>query len=154
MNFDSAFDKLLGHEGGYSNLPSDPGGETNWGISKRSYPTLNIASLTQFDAKVIYKRDFWDKCQIDLLPNEVKFDVFDAAVNSGVKQSIQWLQQSVGAEADGVLGPQTLKAISELNAPAISAKFNGHRLMFMSGLKTWSIFGGGWARRIANNLLG
>ena len=154
MNFDSAFDKLLGHEGGYSNLSSDPGGETNWGISKRSYPTLNIASLTKFDAKSIYKRDFWDKCQADLLPNEVRFDVFDAAVNSGVKQSIQWLQQSVGAEADGVLGPQTLKSISELNAPAISARFNGHRLMFMTNLKTWSIFGGGWARRIASNLLG
>lgn len=33
MNFDTAFDRLLGNEGGYVNNPADPGGETNWGVT-------------------------------------------------------------------------------------------------------------------------
>ena len=59
MDFDSAFTKLLGHEGGYVCHKDDPGGETCWGISKRSYPHEDIKNLTQERAKQIYKRDFW-----------------------------------------------------------------------------------------------
>ena len=47
LTFDTAFDRLIGHEGGYVNNPADPGGETKYGISKRSYPSLNIANLTR-----------------------------------------------------------------------------------------------------------
>jgi lysozyme family protein len=60
----------------------------------------------------------------------------------------------VGAVADGSLGPLTLAALSELSAPAVAARYNGHRLLFMTNLKTWSAFSGGWARRIALNLIG
>ncbi len=44
------------HEGGYTNDPRDPGGETNWGISKRAYPNLDIKNLAMEEAKRIYKR--------------------------------------------------------------------------------------------------
>ena len=47
MSFDRAFELLIGSEGGYVNDPHDPGGETKYGISKRSYPTLDIASRIQ-----------------------------------------------------------------------------------------------------------
>lgn len=154
MNFDQAFDQILGHEGSYVNDSRDPGGETNWGISKRSYPAVDIKALTQGGAKVIYQRDFWDKCRIDELPPALRFDVFDGAVNSGVGQSVKWLQQAVGSSVDGVLGPLTLAALSELSAPAVAARYNGHRLMFMTNLGTWQTFSGGWARRIALNLIG
>ena len=53
MTFDEAFDTLIGHEGGYSNDPRDPGGETRYGISKRAYPDVNIATLTLEQAKFI-----------------------------------------------------------------------------------------------------
>jgi lysozyme family protein len=52
--FDKAFDRLMGHEGGYTDNPKDPGGETNWGISKRSYPSVDIKNLTREQAGVLY----------------------------------------------------------------------------------------------------
>ena len=153
MNFDTAFEKLIGHEGGYVNNPKDPGGETNWGISKRSYPTLDIKALTLADAKAIYKRDYWDRAQCDRLSPDLAFDVFDTAVNSGIGQSIRFLQRAVGVADDGVIGPMTLAAIQRTNDDAaIQARFNGHRLDFMTKLTTWDVFGKGWARRIAENL--
>src|SRR5690606_28008981 len=54
--FRRAVEVVLKHEGGYVNNPSDPGGETKYGISKRSYPELDIANLTQEDAIAIYYR--------------------------------------------------------------------------------------------------
>ena len=153
MNFDAAFDKLVGHEGGYSNDPRDPGGETKFGISKRSYPHLDIHSLTLADAKTIYKRDFWGRAQCDKLHPDLAFDLFDGAVNSGIGQAIRWLQRAVGVADDGVVGPLTLASINRENdTSAIRARYNGHRLDFMTRLSTWDVFGKGWARRIASNL--
>lgn len=151
MKFEEAFTKLLGHEGGYVNNPKDPGGETIWGISKRSYPTLHIPSLTQYDAMAIYKRDFWDKCKCDELPEDIRFDVFDGAVNSGNSQSIKWLQRAIGAIDDGVIGPKTI-ALAQIQIRSLQSRYNGQRLMFMTNLTTWPEFGAGWARRIAANL--
>ena len=154
MTFDEAFSRLLGNEGGYSNNPADPGGETNWGISKRSYPSTDIKNLTQDGAKAIYLRDFWTAAGCDTLPDAINFDVFDMAVNSGVRTAIKTLQDAVKATPDGVIGPLTLQAIKDANPIQLSERFNGSRLLFMAGLPTWPSFGRGWARRIANNLLG
>ena len=57
--FDQAIEVILKHEGGYANNPNDSGGETKYGISKRSYPELNIRGLTRDYAKKIYEQDFW-----------------------------------------------------------------------------------------------
>lgn len=152
MNFDSAFEALVGHEGGHVDHPDDPGGETKYGISKRSYPDVNIAGLTLDDAKAIYRRYYWDRVKSDELPSELRFLLFDAAVNAGVAQSIKWLQRAVGARDDGVIGPITLAAIESKNAHKIARKFLGQRLKHMTDLKHWDQFGRGWARRIADNL--
>ena len=153
MTFDQVFDKLINHEGGYIFNPHDPGGETKFGISKRSYPHLDIHSLTLADAKTIYRRDFWDRAQCDKLHPDLAFDLFDGAVNSGIGQSIRWLQRAIGVADDGVVGPLTLASINRENdTSAIRARYNGHRLDFMTRLSTWDVFGKGWARRIAANL--
>ena len=153
MTFDQVFDKLINHEGGYVFNPHDPGGETKFGISKRSYPHLDIHSLTLADAKTIYKRDFWDRAQCDKLHPDLAFDLFDGAVNSGIGQAIRWLQRAVGVADDGVVGPLTLASINRENdTSAIRARYSGHRLDFMTRLSTWDVFGKGWARRIATNL--
>ena len=153
MTFDQVFDKLINHEGGYVFNPHDPGGETKFGISKRSYPHLDIHSLTLADAKTIYKRDFWDRAQCDKLHPDLAFDLFDGAVNSGIGQAIRWLQRAVGVADDGVVGPLTLASINRENdTSAIRTRYNGHRLDFMTRLSTWDVFGKGWARRIASNL--
>lgn len=153
MEFDAAFEKLLGHEGGYVNNPSDPGGETRFGISKRSYPHLDIKALTVEQSKAIYKRDFWGPAGCDAVPDALRFDLFDMAVNSGVKAAVKTLQGAVRETEDGILGPRTLQAVQSMPADKVRARFNGARLLFMSGLSNWPAFSRGWARRIASNLL-
>lgn len=152
MNFDQAFERLIGHEGGYVNDPRDPGGETKFGISKRSYPAEDIKALTLERAKAIYRRDFWGVAGCDAVPDAMKFDLFDMAVNSGPVTAIKTLQRSAGVTPDGLLGPITLQALNSTPAPRLVARFNGHRLDFMTDLKTWSVFGKGWAKRVASNL--
>lgn len=152
--FDTCFEKVIGYEGGYTLDLKDPGGETNWGISKRAYPSLDIKNLTQADAKAIYKRDYWDRAQCDKLPASLAMIVFDAAVNSGIGQSIRFLQRAVGVADDGVLGPLTLAAISRMDTESLCARFLGQRLDFLTKLSTWDYFGKGWSRRIADQLKG
>ena len=152
MNFDQAFTTLIAHEGGYVNHKSDPGGETRYGISKRAYPNIDIANLTLEAAKEMYKRDYWDRAQCDKLPPTVAFQVFDTAVNSGIGQSIRFLQRAVGVADDGVVGPLTLNAVRRHDAEAVAARFNGHRLEFFTKLSTFDVFGKGWVRRVAKNL--
>lgn len=152
--FDQCFDKLISHEGGYVNDSRDPGGETKYGISKRSYPHVNIATLTLPDARAIYKRDFWDRAQCDKLPPTIAYLLFDTAVNSGIGQAVRFLQRSVGVADDGVIGPLTLVAVSRLDAESLCARFVGQRLDFMTRLSTWDVFGKGWSRRLADQLKG
>lgn len=146
------FDRLIGHEGGYVNNPSDPGGETKWGISKRSYPKLNIKSLTREAARDIYYNDFWKKINADELQDGVAFQLFDSAVNSGIDQSIRFLQRAIGAADDGHWGPISQKILDATSESDVIMKFNAERLDFMTKLSTWPTFGKGWARRIVENL--
>jgi lysozyme family protein len=153
MNFDAAFERLVGHEGGYVNHPADPGGETKYGISKSSYPREDIRGMTLARAKEIYRRDYWGPAGCDAVPDAIKFDLFDAAVNSGVRQGVKFLQGAVGATQDGVLGPKTLQALGSTPPERLVMRFNALRLLFMAELTTWPSFGRGWARRVAQNLL-
>lgn len=153
MTFDEAFELLIGHEGGYVNNPADPGGETKYGISKRAYPGEDIKNLTLDRAKAIYLRDYWVPAGCQNVPDSICFDLFDMAVNSGIKAAVKCLQTAAGCTVDGVLGPKTLAAIAALDGARVSARFNGARLQFMASLGTWSTFGRGWANRIASNLL-
>ena len=59
--FAKAIAFTLQREGGHVNDPDDPGGETNFGLSKRAYPYLDIAGLTLDQATHIYRRDYWDR---------------------------------------------------------------------------------------------
>lgn len=153
MNFDLAFERLMGHEGRYSFNPKDPGGETNWGISKRSYPNLDIRNLTEDEAKAIYKKDFWDAMRIEKLPPLIQFDVFDTSVNAGREKASQLLQRAVGVVEDGLLGMASMEAINSMEPAHLLARFNAHRLIHMCSLDTFSTFGRGWTRRCAYNLL-
>ncbi len=151
--FEACFDRLIGHEGGYVNDRRDPGGETKYGISKRSYPTVDIAGLSLEHAKTIYKRDYWDRMGCDDLQAALRFHLFDAAVNSGPGNAARWLQKTVGVAQDGVIGPITLRATAQCEAASLVARYCGVRLEFMASLSTWQTFGRGWARRIASNLM-
>jgi lysozyme family protein len=151
--FDDAFSRLIGHEGGLSDHAADPGGLTNWGISQRSYPGEDIRGMSMNRAREIYLRDFWGPAGCDMVPAGVAFDLFDLAVNSGVKTAIKLLQRATGETQDGILGPLTLQAAQSMPAARLRARLNGHRLAMMADLPTWPSFGRGWARRIASNLV-
>ena len=150
--FADFINRILSHEGGYVNDPRDPGGETQWGISKRTYPTVNIKTLTRDQAISLYKRDFWDASKAASLPPSVGFQLLDAAVNSGIGQATRWLQRAARVADDGRIGPATLAAIKAADPNDLVLRFLAERLEFMTGLKTWATFGKGWARRIAQNL--
>ncbi|AVU02496.1 hypothetical protein EBA05_08590 [Xanthomonas oryzae pv. oryzae] len=150
--FDSLIGRVLSHEGGYVNDPRDPGGETQWGISKRAYPELNIRALTRDQAIEIYRRDYWARVQGDKLPAAVAFQVLDAAVNHGVGTATRWLQRAVGVADDGVIGPSTLAAIVAVPAADLVLLFNAERLEFYAKLSNFDAFGKGWTRRVAGNL--
>lgn len=154
MMFDPAFERLIGHEGGYVNNPVDPGGATKYGISRRSYPGEDIEGMTLERAKAIYLRDYWGPAGCDAVPDAIKFDLFDMAVNAGVKTAIKTLQRAARVTDDGIIGPHTLLAVQSLPAGTLAARFNGARLAAMTELPTWPAFGKGWARRIAANLMG
>ena len=150
--FDRAFDRLMGNEGGYVNDPRDPGGETNWGISKRSYPQLDVAALTREDAKAIYHRDFWQRGQMGQLDDAVAFQVFDAAVNHGIETAVRMLQRAAGVADDGHVGPITLAAVRAIGVDRMLMCFVAERIDFWTRLQAWPSFGRGWARRSAANL--
>ncbi len=152
MTFDEVFDRLIGHEGGYANDPNDPGGETNWGISKRSYPNVDIKNLTRDQAKEIYRRDFWNRINGDKLYDGVAFQVFDFAVNSGIETAVRGLQRAVGAADDGHWGPASQAAADKMSEADQIMRINAERLDFMTRLANWKFHGAGWARRIAGNL--
>lgn len=152
MSFELCFERLIGHEAGYVDDPNDPGGETKWGISKRSYPHLNIAELTRDDAKQIYLGDFWNRVNADRLPDGVAFQLFDFAVNSGIETAVRYLQRSLGVADDGHWGPRSQAAADETSESDMIMLLNAERLDYMTRLKNWPHHSRGWARRIAGNL--
>lgn len=151
MTFDQAFDRLIGHEGGYVNNPADPGGETKFGISKRAYPDVEIASLTVEKAKDIYRRDFWEP--LGNVDPAIKFQVFDFAVNAGMQTAIRKLQAAIGVAEDGHWGPISAAKLAAMNVNDVLLLFAAHRLLYYTSLSSFSTFGKGWTRRVAKDLI-
>jgi len=152
-HFNDFIGRILAHEGGYVNDPRDPGGETNWGISKRSYPRVDIKNLSRKEAVEIYRRDFWNKLQCDKLPPAVAFQLMDAAINHGHKNAVRWLQRAINVNEDGIVGPVTLFYANRLPPALLALAFNSARLDFYASLKTFHTYARGWSRRVAVNLL-
>lgn len=128
-----AIDFVLEQEGGYENDPKDPGGETNFGISKKAYPNLDIKNLTVDQAKEIYMNDYWVPCRCDEIPTQYAIALFDTAVNEGVETAIKILQKSFGLDQDGIIGPKTLFAVTNGNGRNIK-RFLAERLASYSRL--------------------
>lgn len=114
--FKIAASNTIGIEGGYSNHPNDYGGETNFGISKRSYPNLDIKNLTRDDAITIYKRDFWDRYRIEEIKNqEIANYIFDMLININPIKVGNIVQKALGIKVDGIIGSKTIFEINSSN---------------------------------------
>ena len=154
MSFDDAFTALMGNEGGYSNNPADPGGETMWGVTARVARRWGYLSsmkdLPLDTAKQIAKSEYWTPYQCDQFDPHIAFQVFDAAYNGG--HPAQWLQTAAGVTADGMIGAQTIAAVRSSDPDKIIMRFDAYRLKYLANLHN-PTFAGGWMNRIANNLI-
>jgi lysozyme family protein len=146
-DFDKAFEHVIGIEGGYVNDPKDPGGETKYGISKRSYPAEDIKNLNIERAKIIYRMDYWNKIKGDELPYPLNMFVFDAAVNQGVDPAIDMLQKTLGVTRDGLLGAATIKAAQDARGQAMTM-YLADRALRYTGTRNFDQYGRGWLRRL------
>ena len=134
-NFKIAFQKMLIHEGSYSNDPIDLGGETYKGIARNAHPnwtgwekidkykktsgfpeSLNKDTELQEMIEQFYLTNFWTPLNADNIQNQLTADsIFDFAVNAGVKTSARLVQTIVGTETDGIIGKQTLEKLNTFN---------------------------------------
>ncbi|HHW13511.1 MAG TPA: hypothetical protein GXX28_01085 [Firmicutes bacterium] len=155
--FRRAMEKVLEHEGGYVNDPADPGGETKYGISKRSYPDLDIKNLTRGQAIAIYRRDWWDRLRLGEIEDpDLAAKVFDLAVNVGAGTGIMLLQRALTAaghpvSVDGVVGPATLAAANSADPKAVLAALRseaaGHYRLLIAKNPALVKFRDGWLNR-------
>ena len=110
--FNRQVEIIFRHEGGYVNDPNDPGGETKFGISKRSYPGLDIKNLSKEKAKEIYWNDFYQKMKIGHIADEdISLQMFDFGVNAG-GNAVKTMQNILNLKPDGVIGNDTLNAVN------------------------------------------
>ena len=153
-NFQDCLDLVLKSEGGWVNHPSDPGGETNLGVTKRvweeyvGHPVESLKKLTKEDVAPLYEQKYWRPCYGEVLPRGLDFVVFSMGINAGTGRSIKLLQQSIGCVPDGVIGPKTRGLISDSNSATLIAKFSEARREYYRSLKNFPIFGKGWLNRV------
>lgn len=138
-NREASISKTLTYEGGYTNHPSDPGGATNWGITiadarmywKKGATPADVKNMPKSVAIDIYRSKYWAKMDCDNRPAGVDLVEFDFGVNSGVSRSLKYRA-----------------AMPKLEPVAYVKAFCAKRMSFLRGLKTFSVFGKGWTRRV------
>ena len=154
-NFDKCLEMLLEHEGGYVNHPSDPGGMTNLGVTKRVYDEWigresteqEMRDLTPEDVGPIYRKNYWSRLRLDDVGSGIDWALMDFCVNSGPSRPAKALQRAVGAVADGAVGPKTLQLVAEKDPEFVIDYIYTIRQAFYESLRTFDTFGRGWTRR-------
>lgn len=126
-DYEPAVMKTLAREGGarYTEVPGDTGGATKYGISKRAYPQLDIANITEQQAKDIYRADYWNAVRGDEIGAQaVAENMFDTAVNMGVSRAVKLAQLALGLKpVDGQLTAATFAALNAAEADRFLADF-------------------------------
>ena len=152
VKFNDIIEVVLHHEGGYVNDPDDPGGETNFGIAKRSHLDVDIKNLTKDGAKEIYYQNYWMKNRVPQMPDNLKHIYFDMCVNQGRGRAVKILQRAANAKGanlkvDGGLGPKTIGALNGVELERVRA----YRIKYYADLVTrkpdLEKFYFGWFRR-------
>lgn len=153
-----AMKQEMRYEGGKVDHPEDPGGRTNMGVIQRVYsawrrkngrPDQSVYLMSIEERDAIYRQNYANAIQYDKLPEGVDITVLDGAINSGVSQSVKWVQRALGLTADGVLGDVTLEAINNYHDhDYLVGKILERRMAFLRALKTFKTFGKGWTARV------
>lgn len=155
MTFENCIDKVLEHEGGYVNDPNDLGGETNFGISKKAYPDLDIKNLTRDEAKEIYRKDYWDRYKIELMPEALRYIYFDMVLNMGYGNAAKVMQRAANGknpeelriQVDGAVGPATRDALAKVELERVRCYRVKHYMDIIDRKPEQEKFLFGWFRR-------
>jgi lysozyme family protein len=155
-DFNKAIETILRHEGGYVNNTNDPGGETNFGICKRSFPDLDIKNLTVEQAKDIYREKYWNPIKGGMLKDlDVAISIFDFAVNAGIGVAIKVAQKVTGATQDSIMGNQTISLINGFDPEYFQALYTVAKIaLYINIVKkrpSSKEFFFGWCRRALND---
>lgn len=154
-NFKHCIPLILSYEGGFVNHPKDPGGATNYGITRatlsrfldREVDVQDVKDLDVETAKDIYHYMYWNQVKGDCLPLGVDLFVFDCAVNHGPGRAGKFLQQAIGAHVDGIIGPETVKVCLYADVTQALKDMHKQREIFYKSLNTFKTFGKGWLKR-------
>jgi len=174
-DFNIAYDFLISDEGGYSNNPSDPGGETYKGITRRDFPSWvgwatidaqkrlsgfpkSLSGLTALedDVKSFYRNIFWkfDGLTSQYLANKLLSESVNIGPKVAVKilqASLQALQTAANVSVDGQFGPHTIAAANLAPADALGAEFRAQLVFHYRDIEKANpkeeIFDKGWIRR-------
>lgn len=130
------------------NDPRDAGGTTKFGISARSFPLTDIATLTRGEAEAIYEQSFWNRAGCAGLPAPLAALHFDCAVNQGVTAAAEILQITLMVRPDGQIGPKTLAAANCGNVRAHVTEYAARRMRRYATTKNFDLYGLGWSRRL------
>lgn len=145
MSFAAALAFVLEREGGFAHDPADRGGATKYGITlgtlqrARGHAVTvdDVRALRVSEAADIYERDYWRACHADRIVGErpcLALCHFDSAVNHGVQQATRFLQRALGVDADGVVGPLTLRAVATCDEALTIAAYLRQRAAFFRAL--------------------
>lgn len=124
--FAPAIAVTLKNEGGYTNDPVDPGGETNFGITRKfllsvgeSALAIDMHTMTVDQAKHIYEKYWWIQYGYGTIVDQtIATKVFDFSVNMGSSRAHKLLQQGMNNAfnsnlvVDGGLGPTTFGKVN------------------------------------------
>lgn len=127
--FDRAINVVLMNEGVFSNHPSDPGGETYYGIARRYHPDVDPWPPSKDQAIAIYRREYWERFNCDHLPWPLDIALFDAVVNQPAGEIIAEFQRAVKVEPDGVVGDDTIFAAGQRDVWETFALFFARRAL-------------------------
>lgn len=152
LSFDEIVRRVGIFEMGYVNDPKDPGGETKYGISKRAHPNVDIKNLTQDEATAIFQKEYYEPILKLGLAEEVDYQLFDFAVNSGLPKAIIVFQKIIGVSPDGIIGPTTIANARKYSPFNLIMLLLAARLELMTEQINWSNDGKGWTHRIIQNL--
>lgn len=176
-NFNEAYKLTAAIEGGYVNDPTDRGGETYKGISRKFHPNWSgwdyIDECKSFDAidpiindsfievdvKEFYKNNYWDKLKGDCYNSQdVANELYDTAVNMGVGTAAKFLQKSINLLArnkikvDGSIGNITISEANKIANVSILKSLNGFQFMRYADIcqrdPSQERFFKGWLRRV------
>ncbi len=143
---------VLEQEGGYVDDPQDRGGETKFGISKRSHPDVDIQGLTLRKAVEIYRARYWRSYYAEITDQRIANKLFSLAVNMGHGPAQKCLQRAIrgaglpAVKVDGVLGPKTIRSVNDADPGALLASFRSEAACYYRGLNQ-PRFVDGWENR-------